>query len=353
VQRQTSVTTRFVYDEAGQLLGQYNNVGQPLQQYVWLGGQPVGVLLPQQEGQPANTRLKYVQSDALGSPRAIIDPTRNLAIWRWDETSEGFGDTAPNTDPDGDSIQTVFDLRFPGQRYDQASGLHYNYFRDYDPATGRYMQSDPIGLDGGLSTYAYAGSDPLSATDPFGLFEITARDVAGFVPVLGSGLDAYDAYKCGHYGMMALNIGLALVDLTGVGAIAKGIAVGTMKFAARKAIRGVYKSTTNWDDMRRGLQKIGQIPVNSRSTPNRDWLTTDHIFRKQRFDLPHEKTNVPWNLQTNITKSLNSRFERMSTLQRAMYLPTWMKLGAAGATSTATGWFVGSGSNSGGECGCN
>jgi RHS repeat-associated protein len=49
------------------------------------------------------------------------------------------------------------------------TGLFYNYFRDYDPATGRYVESDPIGLDAGLNTYAYAGGNPISRKDPLGL----------------------------------------------------------------------------------------------------------------------------------------------------------------------------------------
>lgn len=169
VQRQTSITTRFVYDEAGQLIGQYDNAGVAIQQYVWLDGMPVGAIVAPTQAATANERLKYVESDQLGTPRAIIDPTRQLAIWRWDEMKEGFGDHAPNADPDLDGTSLVFDLRFAGQRYDQASGLHYNYYRDYDPATGRYTQSDPIGLMGGISTYAYVGGNPLSLTDPSGL----------------------------------------------------------------------------------------------------------------------------------------------------------------------------------------
>jgi RHS repeat-associated protein len=62
-------------------------------------------------------------------------------------------------------------LRFPGQLYDAHTGLNYNYFRDYDSITGRYIQSDPIGLTGGINTYAYVHGDPLGYVDPLGLFD--------------------------------------------------------------------------------------------------------------------------------------------------------------------------------------
>jgi RHS repeat-associated protein len=76
-----------------------------------------------------------------------------------------------HNDPDGDGIAVEFNQRFPGQYYDQETGLNYNYFRDYDPAIGRYIQSDPIGLAGGMNTYAYVGGNPLMYIDPMGLLK--------------------------------------------------------------------------------------------------------------------------------------------------------------------------------------
>jgi len=61
-------------------------------------------------------------------------------------------------------------LRFPGQIYDSQAGLSQNWHRDYDPVTGRYVESDPIGLNGGINTYAYISSRPTAAVDPTGLF---------------------------------------------------------------------------------------------------------------------------------------------------------------------------------------
>jgi RHS repeat-associated protein len=93
-------------------------------------------------------------------------------VWTWDLKSEAFGNSVPAQDPDGDTTPLVFDMRLPGQRYDAASGLNYNYFRDYDTSTGRYVTSDPIGLSGGATTYSYASDDPFLHFDPDGLRQV-------------------------------------------------------------------------------------------------------------------------------------------------------------------------------------
>ena len=104
----------------------------------------------------------------MGTPRAITRPSDNAVVWKWENT-DPFGANAPNEDPSSTGTNFKYNLRFPGQYYDQETGTHYNYFRDYDPATGRYVQSDPVGLLGGMNTYGYVGANPLISIDAFGL----------------------------------------------------------------------------------------------------------------------------------------------------------------------------------------
>jgi len=112
-------------------------------------------------------------TDHLGTPRAVTD-ANGTVVWRWD--GESFGATAANDDPDGNGVAFTLNLRFPGQYFDAETGLNYNYFRDYDPKTGRYVESDPIGLRGGLNTFGYVQQMPLSRQDPFGLGPFDGTD---------------------------------------------------------------------------------------------------------------------------------------------------------------------------------
>jgi RHS repeat-associated protein len=110
----------------------------------------------------------YILPDHLGTPRAVTNE-QNTVVWKNDPLSDPFGNAAPEEDPDGDGQKFTLNLRFPGQYFDGETQTHYNYFRDYDPATGRYVQSDPIGLKGGVNTYSYVEGNPLSFSDPLGL----------------------------------------------------------------------------------------------------------------------------------------------------------------------------------------
>ncbi|QQQ01286.1 RHS repeat-associated core domain-containing protein [Lysobacter enzymogenes] len=187
----TTIDTYTLYDEDGNWIGDYDSTGAAKQQAVWFGSAPVGLVI----GSGSTQTLHYVQPDHLGTPRAVIDPSRNVVIWNWDAKSEAFGNSPPNQDPDQDGTAFVYNMRFPGQRFDAASGLVYNYFRDYDPSTGRYIQSDPIGLQGGASTYGYAESNPLSRIDPYGLLSYLCqkgKNIGIALPIYFTGGKAAD-----------------------------------------------------------------------------------------------------------------------------------------------------------------
>jgi RHS repeat-associated protein len=109
----------------------------------------------------ASTELYYVHNDHLGTPKALTDEAGNRA---WSAVHDPFGMAV--VDP-GSTVE--MNVRFPGQYFDAETGLHYNYYRDYDPSTGRYLTSDLIGLEGGLNTYAYVDGNPLNYGDPLGL----------------------------------------------------------------------------------------------------------------------------------------------------------------------------------------
>ena len=179
--------TYTLYDEAGHWLGDYDSSGTPIQQAIWLDDLPVGLLV----GAGTEQALHYIEADALGTPRAVIDSGRNVAIWNWSLTGEAFGNSPPDQDPDLDGASFVFNLRFPGQRYDAASGLNQNGFRDYEPATGRYTESDLVGLLGGLSTYTYVGGQPTQKIDPAGL------GFDDYMSCLLLQVTTHESYDCG------------------------------------------------------------------------------------------------------------------------------------------------------------
>lgn len=173
-----STDTLFYYDDAGHLIAELGATDNPKpvkREYIWLGDTLVAVVAGATPtaaiGGGNAATIYYVHSDHLNTPRMVTDTSGNQR-WTWDiMAAEPFGATAANEAPAGQSSDQAFtlNLRFPGQYLDKETGSFYNYFRTYNPSTGRYLQSDPIGLQGGLNTYAYVGGNPLSYTDPKGL----------------------------------------------------------------------------------------------------------------------------------------------------------------------------------------
>jgi RHS repeat-associated protein len=163
----------YVYDEEGKLLGEYDANGVPIYETIYLGA-PVGVVKQTGTAGASNIAISLynVSTDQIGAPRVITRQSDEAIVWRWD-SAEAFGATAPDQNPS--SLGTFsFNQRFPGQVFDAESGLFQNWNREYNPRIGRYMQSDPIGLKGGINTYGYVDGNPNSFTDPSGLVPAAA-----------------------------------------------------------------------------------------------------------------------------------------------------------------------------------
>jgi RHS repeat-associated protein len=156
-------TTYYFYDGEGRVLGEYDRNGSAIQETVYVNNMPV-VVLKQEQG---NTVPYYIYADHINTPRVITRANDNAMVWRWDN-ADPFGAAAPDVSLAG-PVAFGYNPRFPGQMFDGESGFHYNYFRDYDPKTGRYITSDPIGLNGGINTYGYVSGNSLSFIDPLGL----------------------------------------------------------------------------------------------------------------------------------------------------------------------------------------
>lgn len=169
-----SKDTVFHYDMDSHLIAEMDpTTKQVKREYIWLGDTPVAVIAGTNPTLPITSSnapaVYYIHTDHLNTPRLVTDANQKRR-WDWSPlTNEPFGATQPNQTPVSSLPAFAMNLRFPGQYYDSETGTFYNHFRNYHPGWGRYLQSDPIGLAGGLNTYAYVGGNPLSFVDPIGL----------------------------------------------------------------------------------------------------------------------------------------------------------------------------------------
>jgi RHS repeat-associated protein len=200
-QRTTKLGALKVHYDAlpdGKTLGQLqlnaNNSYNQGMEYIWLDDLPIAQIKTTynpDDNTPTARRLTYIHADSLNTPRLMTDSTKTV-VWRW--SSDAYGVVNPNANPDGDSVIDTLDLRFPGQIADSESGLFYNQNRYYDPLTGRYTQSDPIGLQGGLNAYAYVNGNPINYIDPTGKIGVVGAAVIA-VGAIGTASAIYEVYK--------------------------------------------------------------------------------------------------------------------------------------------------------------
>lgn len=142
------------------MLAEFDGGGTRTQRYAYLDGDHAPTQVQDLNG------TFYVHADHVDTPRLA---TSSVGAVIWKSRYEAFGTAVVDTDPDGNSQFVTLNQRFSGQYKDNESGNHYNYFRDFDPKTGRYLQGDPIGLRGGLNIYEYGYSNPITEKDPSGL----------------------------------------------------------------------------------------------------------------------------------------------------------------------------------------
>ena len=187
----------YLYDEEGSLLGEYGMGGASS------GGQGQFFYLPTASGPmpiaaEIDGQLYAIHSDHLNTPRHLTQADGQPA-WQW--AYSAYGDEAPTlgakrftdetTKPTTGSTSIApvrFNLRYPGQYFDEETGLHYNWHRSYDPRTGRYSQPDPIGLEGGWNRFLYAEGNPFSYVDPDGKASLP-------LIIIGGGMFATGIYK--------------------------------------------------------------------------------------------------------------------------------------------------------------
>ena len=195
--------TMFFYDQGGHLIGEAPTGGTTFaKEYVYFGDIPLAVT-------NGTGGFNYVHTDHLGTPRVITN-TAGQVVWQWDNL-DPFGNNAPNENPAGLGVYH-FDIGSAGQYRDRETNTVYNINRNLNTATGRYNESDLIGLAGGINTYGNVGGNPLSFVDPLGLYE-SSPWLRAIVPGQVAFDNAVTALQAGNFGWAATNTAAMLGEM--------------------------------------------------------------------------------------------------------------------------------------------
>jgi RHS repeat-associated protein len=170
---------RYVYyDQFGRICSEFDGLSRWARDFIYLNGRIIARLEKHYESEPEkmgealdidpppplplpiDIDVFYYHTDHLGTPLVMTNDRGNIC---WKARYYPFGELSYEW------VSAANYIRFPGRWEDEETNLYYNWHRYYDPATGRYLQADPIGLAGGMNLYSYVANDPINFADPLGL----------------------------------------------------------------------------------------------------------------------------------------------------------------------------------------